>query len=64
MLAPVRLCCGQRHFGVICPDGKVMCCLCFRSVSQDKLNVIDGVKENVCKECAEKKLARKSPRYS
>ena len=56
--APVRLCCGQRHFGVECPDGMVMCCLCFERVSQDKLNVAaDGRKENVCKKCAEEESA-------
>lgn len=50
---PVRLCCFQRHFGPICPDGKVMCCLCFERVHQDDLNVVDGQKEDVCKKCAE-----------
>lgn len=52
--APVRLCCGQRHFGVVCPDGKVMCCLCFHRFAQEDLNVReDGEKEDVCKPCAE-----------
>lgn len=52
--APVRLCCGQRHFGVVCPDGRVMCCLCFERCEQGELNVAsDGQKENVCKKCAE-----------
>ena len=51
--APVRLCCGQRHFGPVCPDGMVMCCLCFKRVSQDELNIAsNGQKEDVCKECA------------
>ncbi len=50
--APVRLCCGQRHWGAVCPDGLVMCCLCFERVTQDKLNVNDGKKEDVCLECA------------
>lgn len=41
-----------------CPDGMVMCCLCFERVSQDKLNVAaDGRKENVCKKCAEEESA-------
>lgn len=52
--APVRLCCGQRHFGVVCPDGKVMCCLCFHRFAQHDLNVTeDGTPEDVCKPCAE-----------
>ena len=56
--APVRLCCGQRHFGPVCPDGMVMCCLCFERVSQDKLNVAsNGQKEDVCNECAERESA-------
>lgn len=56
--APVRLCCGQRHFGPVCPDGLVMCCLCFERVSQNKLNVApDGRKEDVCKQCAEQESA-------
>lgn len=53
--APVRLCCGQRHWGAVCPDGKVMCCICFERVSQDNLNVLaNGKKEDVCKSCAQK----------
>ena len=53
--APVRLCCGQRHFGVVCDDGKVMCCICYERVPQNELNVLsNGKKENVCKVCAEK----------
>lgn len=57
--APVRLCCGQRHFGVVCPDNLVMCCLCFERKSQDDLNINSGgVKENVCKTCAEAEKLR------
>ena len=49
---PVRLCCGQRHAGPVCPDGKVMCTLCFERVEQDGLYVDnDGVRWDVCKEC-------------
>lgn len=57
--APVRLCCGQRHFGPICPDGKVMCCLCFVRVDQDELHVDpkSGIKEDVCKPCAAEEAA-------
>lgn len=60
-LAPVRLCCGERHFGPVCPDGRVMCCLCFERIPQDKLNTrTDGQKEDVCLKCAEEeKLKRK-----
>jgi hypothetical protein len=49
---PVRLCCGQAHNGVVCPDELVMCCLCFDRVTQDQLNVVNGIKEDVCKDCA------------
>lgn len=51
---PFRLCCGQQHLGSVCPDGKVMCCLCFTRVAQDELNVKhNGKLEDVCKTCAE-----------
>ena len=40
----VRLCCGQRHSGTVCPDGMVVCCICFERVSQQQLNTIDGKK--------------------
>ena len=51
---PARLCCGKRHFGPVCPDGMVMCCLCFDRFEVSNLNVSeDGTPENVCKECAE-----------
>lgn len=49
---PTRLCCGQKHHGPVCPDGKVMCCLCFNRVNQDELHVLpDGQKEDVCNDC-------------
>ncbi len=52
---PVRLCCGQRHLGPVCLDGKVMCCLCFSRVPQDQIHVLpDGKKEDVCLECWDK----------
>lgn len=55
MKAPVRLCCGQRHNGPVCPDGQVMCCICFGRFRQEDLNVLDnGKKEDVCKTCANK----------
>lgn len=52
--APVRLCCFERHYGVQCPDGKVMCELCFDRFEVSDLNVTeDGNPENVCKPCHE-----------
>jgi len=52
-LPPVRLCCGKRHLGTICPDGKVMCCICFETFPLEDLNVLpNGKKEDVCKKCA------------
>ena len=54
LAASVRLCCGKRHLGSVCPDGKVMCCLCFERFDQDQLNVAaNGQKEDVCKKCDE-----------
>lgn len=50
----VRLCCGQSHDGPICPDGKVMCCLCFDRFEVAGLHITeDGTPEDVCKGCAE-----------
>ena len=51
---PVRLCCGQRHWGPVCPDGKVMCQLCFERFWPAQLHVTaDGQREDVCEDCAE-----------
>lgn len=51
---PVRLCCGQRHTGSVCPDGKVMCCICFELFEVEDLNTAaSGIKEDVCIKCAE-----------
>jgi hypothetical protein len=51
---PTRLCCMQKHWGPICPDGKVMCDLCFGRFDQDELMVDDeGVKWNICQKCHE-----------
>lgn len=49
---PVRLCCGKRHFGVVCADEKVMCCVCFNRFSQNELAVEGGQKIDMCIECA------------
>lgn len=58
---PVRLCCFQRHRGSTCPDGLVMCCLCFNRFPVSELNVVDGLPEDVCRKCAEEEqLAKKT----
>jgi len=58
---PIRVCCGQRHHGPVCPDGLVMCCICFNRVSRDRLALLeegDGssvesapIYEDVCRTC-------------
>ncbi len=51
---PVRLCCGERHAGPQCPDGKVMCCLCFERFDVDELATNNqGEKTDVCIQCDE-----------
>lgn len=51
---PIRLCCFQRHTGVVCPDGKVMCCLCFDRFEVAELFVeADGDTYDVCRPCGE-----------
>lgn len=50
--APVRLCCGQRHHGAVCPDGRVMCCICFERFPLDLLaEDEEGGLTDVCKGC-------------
>ena len=50
--APIRLCCMQRHYGVVCPDGKVMCELCYDRFDQADLWMDeDGSRWDVCAEC-------------
>ena len=51
--APLRLCCGQRHFGPVCPDGLVMCCLCFERVPVEHLSPVDLEDSGVMDVCAE-----------
>lgn len=52
---PARICCGQRHWGAICPDGKAMCVLCFERVEVEKLHVMeDGLPIDMCQKCADK----------
>lgn len=50
--APVRLCCGQRHWTAECADGLVMCALCFDRVSKTNL-MHDGFGRlwDCCQEC-------------
>jgi hypothetical protein len=49
---PVRLCCGQRHAGPVCPDGRVLCCICFTVVPQDQLYADEeGQKWDECRDC-------------
>lgn len=51
--APVRSCCMERHYGAVCPDGKVMCCVCFNRFDQEDLHrLVDGSREDVCCDCA------------
>lgn len=56
VLDPVLLCCGQHaslHEGAICPDGLVMCCLCFERFPIAQLNITpNGKVEDVCENCA------------
>lgn len=48
----MRLCCGQPHWGAVCPDGLVMCCLCFGRFDQENLHVDEaGTKWDVCAGC-------------
>lgn len=50
-MIPFRVCCGRQHFGPVCPDGKVMCCICFDRVPQDSLAMVDGDLIDVCIPC-------------
>lgn len=50
---PIRVCCGQPHFGSVCPDGRVMCQLCFSRFPLDDLAVDDGDTIDVCAPCYE-----------
>lgn len=54
----MRLCCGQRHYGVVCPDGLVMCCICYRRVPQRDLASEDGQRVDVCSVCMVKEQER------
>jgi hypothetical protein len=52
--APVRLCCGQRHYGVVCPDDLVMCAVCFNRFNMDELFTDStGDTWDICQDCGE-----------
>lgn len=55
--SPVRLCCMTRHWGVECPDGTFMCCICFEKARVEEAHVQDdGTRIDVCSECAAKEF--------
>jgi hypothetical protein len=45
----------------VCPDGLIMCCLCFERVPMERLNRPDGWPEDVCVDCAEREKAADVP---
>jgi hypothetical protein len=48
----VRLCCNQRHWGVVCPDEMVMCCICYHRVPADQVYTdVGGQKWDMCDPC-------------
>ena len=53
---PFRLCCGQQHWGPQCPDGLVMCCMCFDRfpLGELYLDPVDGKMVDVCQDCHDK----------
>lgn len=52
---PVRLCCNTRHWGPMCPDRLVMCCICFDRVPIEKLSRDqEGRPQDVCQNCEDK----------
>jgi hypothetical protein len=48
---PTRVCCGQPHFGAVCPDGLVMCCICFDRFPIAALATEAGQPTDVCQGC-------------
>ena len=51
---PVRLCCGQAHWGVVCPDDTVMCCICWARVPVDCVwRDSNGNGWDMCEKCGE-----------
>lgn len=53
---PVRLCCGERHFGVVCPDDHIMCCICF-----ERFPIDPSTEWDVCPSCLEHEANRAVP---
>lgn len=47
-IIPFRLCCGQPHLGDVCPDGTIMCGICFGKFTAEQWDNETGC----CKECA------------
>jgi len=48
----------DRHYGPVCPDGKVMCCLCFERFEIKDLNKTNsGIPEDVCQMCHKEEQA-------
>jgi hypothetical protein len=57
---PVRLCCGHRHWGAMCPDGLVMCCICYGRFTPNNLFIDkDGQKWDMCIPCGEQEVTAK-----
>lgn len=53
--APVRICCGKPHVGPVCPDGKVMCALCFdRVTASEAWRDRNGQAWDLCVSCGDK----------
>jgi len=50
---PVRLCCGTRHYGVLCPvDDHFMCCICFdRFPADEAWRDSDESRWDMCQPC-------------
>lgn len=50
---PYRLCCGKPHWGPVCPDGLVMCQLCYDRVKQGDLHRDEEGTWDICQKCHE-----------
>lgn len=49
---PARLCCGQRHWGPVCPDRTFMCQQCFRKCQLDEAwEDEEGQRWDICDVC-------------
>lgn len=48
---PFRICCGQQHASVTCPDGLTMCALCFDRFPIAALATHDGHPIDICTPC-------------